>query len=263
MSSTTLAERTSRIELLRDGAVATIAFELAQSKNSFRIPDVKRVSELLDESITGGARCLVIRGAGPVFSAGWDISSIQPGAYDPMKLIGEVVAPFCQKLRTLPVPTISAVAGPALGFGLGLALSCDICLANEDALFGSPFRQIGMVPDTGAHYYFLERLGYPRAAELIYTGRLLKGAEAAQLGLINQSVAAGSVAEEAHKLAVSIASGPTEAFRLSKEILLAGGDFDTMAQHEGRQLTRVFRTADLKEGIRAFQERRKPNFTGR
>ena len=250
------------IALHRDGDVATLLLDLAQPKNSFRAPDVERLDAMLDEAVESGARCLVIRGAGGVFSAGWDIGSIDPAADDPMAVIANVVGPFCRKLRELPVPTIAAVAGPALGFGLGLALCCDLCLADGDALFGSPFRHIGMVPDTGAHYFLLSRLGYPMAAELIYSGRMVGGEEAARLGLINRAVVNGGVAAEAHALARNIASGPTEAFRLSKEILLQGGDFEEMVAHEGRQLRKVFATADLHEGIAAFQQRLKPRFTG-
>lgn len=253
---------TGGVTLQLDGTVATILLDLAQPKNSFRAPDVQRLSALLDDVVHSGARCLVIRGAGAIFSAGWDIGSIDPAGDDPMAMIASVVGPFCKKLRELPVPTIAAVAGPALGFGLGLALSCDLCLADEDAVFGSPFRHIGMVPDTGAHYFFLSRLGYPMAAELIYTGRMVGGEEAARLRLINRAVAKGSVAHEADAMAQGIASGPTEAFRLSKQILLEGGDFEAMVAHEGRQLHKVFATADLQEGIAAFQQRRKPQFNG-
>jgi 2-(1,2-epoxy-1,2-dihydrophenyl)acetyl-CoA isomerase len=250
------------VTLQQSGDVATLLLNLAQPRNAFLSDDVSQLTSLLDVSVEAGARCIVIRGAGAVFSAGWDITAIDPHGEDPMAMIADVVAPFCTKLRELPVPTISAVSGPALGFGLGLALSCDLCIADEDALFGSPFRSIGMVPDTGAHYYFLQRLGYAMAAELIYTGRLITGTQAAELGLINRAVATGSVTTQADKLASSIASGPTQAFRLSKEILLQGGSHAQMMEHEGRQLARAFATADLHEGIAAFKERRKPVFIG-
>lgn len=246
-----------------DGAVATLLLDLAQPKNTFRTADVQRLDTLLDEVLAAGARCLVIQGVGPVFSAGWDIGSIDPAADDPMALIGGVVGPFCKRLRELPLPTISAVAGPALGFGFGLALCCDLCIAEDDALFGSPFRHIGMVPDSGTHHFLLSRLGHPLAAELIFTGRLISGGEAAKLGLINRAVPRGELVTQVAHLAQSIASGPTQALRLSKEILLQGGDFDAMLAHEGRQLAQVFPTADLKEGIQAFQQRRKPVFQGR
>ncbi|MBR0899121.1 enoyl-CoA hydratase/isomerase family protein [Bradyrhizobium tropiciagri] len=245
-----------------DRGVARIEFDLAQPKNSFRVSDVERLDAALDEAKAGGARCIVLRGARGTFSAGWDVTSINPASDDPMAMITDVVAPFCRKLRALPVPTISAVAGVALGFGLGLALCCDICVVDGDARVGSPFRGIGMVPDTATHYFFLTRLGQAKAAELIYTGRLITGAEAAQIGLVNRATEVGSVNAAVDELALSIAEGPTAAFRLSKEILLAGGDFGGILAHEGRQLERVFETADLKEGIRAFQQRRAPRFEG-
>lgn len=261
--NSTSNEAFTGITLQQDQAVATIMLDLASPRNTFRSADIAQLSGLLEQAVREGSRCVVVRGKGAWFSAGWDLSSVTPDAEDPMGMIMNVVAPFCRLLRQLPVPTISAVSGPALGFGLGLALSCDICLADEEALMGSPFRSIGMVPDTGAHYYFLDRLGHARAAELIYTGRMISGQEAAQMGLINRAVATGTVAAEADKLALHIASGPTQAFRLSKEILLQGGDFDAMMSHEGRQQQKVFATHDLREGIAAFQGRRKPEFTGR
>lgn len=263
MPTVTETKPTSGISLRTEGAIATLVLDLAQPKNTFRTADVQRLGALLNEALAAGARCLVIQGAGPVFSAGWDIGSIDPAADDPMALIAEVVGPFCRRLRELPVPTISAVTGPALGFGFGLALCCDICIAEDDALFGSPFRHIGMVPDSGTHHFLLSRLGHPLAAELIYTGRLLSGTEAASLGLINRAVPRGELAANVEKTAQAIATGPTQALRLSKEILLQGGDFDAMFAHEGRQLAQVFSTADLKEGISAFQQRRKPVFQGR
>lgn len=244
------------------GQVAEILFDLASQKNTFQAPDVNQLLKRLEEAVHGGARCIVIRGAGPVFSAGWDISSINPDGDDAMAMIAEVVGPFCKRLRELPVPTISAVAGPALGFGLGVALGCDICIVDEDALLGSPFRNIGLVPDTGAHYFFLERLGYHRAMELICSGRLLSGQAAAEMGLVNRAVAAGTLVEQVAKLADLIASGPTQAFRLSKDILLKGGSFDEMMALEAKHQGVVFKTSDTTEGISAFKQRRKPMFTG-
>lgn len=263
MSPGTEASATHGVVLRFEQAVATLTVDLPQPKNAFRTADARSLAARLDEALEGGARCVVLRGAGPAFCAGWDIASIRPDQDDPVALIGDVVAPLLRKLRSLTVPTIAAVAGPALGFGFGLALSCDLCLAAEDALFGSPFRAIGMVPDSGTHYFLQSRLGPALAAELIYTGRLLAGSDAAQMRLINRAVPAGALGDETARLAAGIAAGPTQALRLSKEILLAGGDFDAVLAHEARQLRQAFATADLQEGIAAFQQRRKPAFTGR
>lgn len=251
------------IRLGRQGALAVLAIDLPQAKNSFRAENARALGRLLDAAVADGARAVLLRGAGPVFSAGWDVTSIDPAADDPMAMIGEVVGPLCRQLRALPVPTVAAVAGPALGFGFGLALCCDIVLAADDAVLGSPFRYLGMVPDTGAHHILLSRVGFSLASELIYTGRLIPGREAAGMRLVNRALPAGELVEQATRLALDIAGGPTRAFALSKEILLQGGDFDAMLAHEARQLQRVFATADLREGIAAFQQRRKPVFQGR
>lgn len=251
------------IQLSRQGELAILEIGLPQAKNSFRTENAQALSRLLGAAVQGGARAVLLRGAGPVFSAGWDITSIDPAADDPMAVIGEVVGPLCRQLRELPVPTVAAVAGPALGFGFGLALCCDMVFAADDALFGSPFRHLGMVPDSGTHHHLLSRVGFSLASELIYTGRLLSGTEAAALHLVNRAVPADQLIEQATAFAAGIANGPTQAFALSKEILLQGGDFNSLLVHEARQLQRVFNTADLREGIAAFQQRRKPQFQGR
>jgi 2-(1,2-epoxy-1,2-dihydrophenyl)acetyl-CoA isomerase len=248
---------------VQQGGISEIVLDLPTSMNTFRAEYVEQVKTELHAAMDEHSRCVLIRGAADVFSAGWDLASVKAGDDDPFGIITGVVAPFCEFLRELPIPTISAVAGPALGFGLGFALSCDICIADEKATFGSPFRQIGLVPDTGAHFYLLERLGLNKALELIYTGKMLNGAEAAAIGLVNRAVPAGTVVAEAQKLAAGIASGPTQAFSLSKRLLLVGGDYGTMMRAEADAQTKVFATADAAEGIRAFQERRKPVFTGK
>lgn len=255
------------IQARRQGPLAILEIGLPQARNSFRTENAKALGRLLDAAVGGGARAVLLRGAGPVFSAGWDVTSIDPAADDPLAMIGEVVGPLCRRLRELPVPTVAAVAGPALGFGFGLALCCDIVVAAEDAVFGSPFRHLGMVPDTGTHHFLLQRLGFSLASELIYTGRLVQGCEAAALRLVNRAVPGEQLAATATALALDIAHGPTQAFALSKEVLLRGcdadGGFGAMLAHEARQLQRVFATVDLREGIAAFQQRRKPVFQGR
>lgn len=264
MSNNTLNDTTEAgITACREGPLAVIEIDLPQAKNSFRAENAQALHRALDAAVADGARAVLLRGAGPVFSAGWDVTSINPAADDPMAVIGEVVGPLLSRLRTLPVPTVAAVAGPALGFGFGLALSCDIVLAADDAVFGSPFRHLGMVPDSGTHHILLSRLGFALASELIYTGRLVPGSEAAALRLVNRALPAEELPEAAARLATDLASGPTQAFALSKELLLQGGEFDALLASEARQLQRVFASADLREGIAAFQQRRKPVFSGR
>lgn len=245
------------------GPAAFIEFKTAQPKNSFRAQDLKDVDEAIDFITGSGARALLLHGGGGIFCAGWDVDSIDPKADDPTHFIKDLVGPFTKKLRELPFPTVTAVEGAALAFGFGFALCSDICVAAEDAKFGSPFGNIGMVPDTGTHAFMLQRLGFPIASELIYTSRLLTGTEAAARGLINRATPKGEAVAVAREMVVKMANGPTQAFRLSKEILLKGGDVDSIIAYESDQLAKVFKTEDLHEGILAFKQRRKPDFKGR
>jgi len=164
------------------------------------------------------------------------------------------------------VPTIAAVHGACLGTGLGLALACDLVYAADDARIGSPFARIGAVLDSGAHAAFVARLGPHRALELIYTGRLLSGREAAEWGLVNRSVAGADLIRRTRELASTIARGPTAAFleskRIVRRIMDAAPSFTELLAAEAAAQGRASRTHDYQDGIAAFQEKRKPAFTG-
>ena len=220
------------------------------------------LGEMLASERVRAARCLVIRGAGASFCSGRDVREIDPDGEDAYEILRDRIGPILQRLYTLPVPTIASVRGPALGFGLGLALACDITIASDDAIFGSPFRRIGAVLDSGGHYFFQRRLGRHRAAELVFTGRMLSGREAADLGLINEAVAADALAARTAELAGLIASGPTAAFRATKDILSEDRSFDEVLELEARYQKEVTRGPDGQEGLAAFRERRSPVFRG-
>src|SRR5207247_10895798 len=108
-------------------------------------------------------------------------------------ILRDTFNPLMEQMAHFPAPTIAAVQGAALGTGLGLALACDLVYAADDARIGSPFARIGAVLDSGAHLAFVQRVGTHRALELIYTGRLLSGREAAEWGLVNGSVPADAL----------------------------------------------------------------------
>jgi enoyl-CoA hydratase/carnithine racemase len=248
--------------LAGEGAILELEIDRPQTKNSLRLVDIEALGDMLASERVHGARCLVIRGADGSFCSGRDVGEIDPEGEDAYEILRGRIGPVLQRLYTLPAPTIASVRGPALGFGLGLALACDITIAAEDAIFGSPFRRIGAVLDSGGHYFFQRRLGRHRAAELVFTGRMLSGREAAALGLINEAVPADALAARTAQLAALIASGPTAAFRATKEILAGDRSFDEVLELEARYQKQVTRGPDGREGLAAFRERRSPVFRG-
>ncbi len=250
------------VTLALDGALATVTLNRPQARNALGVADMARVGDLVDEAVAAGARCVLVRGEGGFFCAGRDLQDTRPGDEDTLDIIRRFINPPLAKVRACPVPTIAAVQGPALGFGFGLALACDIVLVADNALLGSPFRNLGLILDSGGHYHLRERVGRHRTAELIFTGRLFSGREAAGMGLVNRSLGALDVDREALLMAQSIATGPTAAFRASKEILAQGEGFDDVAAREAVHQARLIAGPDGREGVAAFQAKRRPRFTG-
>lgn len=244
------------------GAVAQIVLNRPEARNSLRIADMAALQARLDEVLASGARCLVLSGAGSAFCAGRDLKETDPERDDTAALMRTVINPLIETLYAATIPTIAAVDGPALGLGLGLALACDFVLAASSARLGSPFRNIGAVLDSGAHFFMRQRIGGPRTLELVLTGQLLDGTEAAKIGLVNRAVAAEGLQGEAEALAQEFASGPTAAFAASKEILRSREELHEVLEAEANNQARILAGPDGQEGIRAFQERRKPSFVG-
>jgi 2-(1,2-epoxy-1,2-dihydrophenyl)acetyl-CoA isomerase len=254
------------VELSLKGALAEIVLNRPDKMNALNDAMVAELNNCLDRAERERARAVLIRGEGPAFSAGRDLADAHPGEEDAEAIIESTFNPLIKRIATLPAPTFAAVHGACLGAGLGIALACDVVYVADDARIGSPFARIGAVLDSGGHSFFVSRLGTHRALELIYTGRLLSGVEAATLGLVNQSMSKDSLVEHARKIAGQVADGPTAAFMQSKRLVRrideeALGLFAVLkceAQAQGA----AGRTADYKEGIGAFQQKRPPKFKG-
>jgi len=168
-------------------------------------------------------------------------------------------------IADLDKPLIGAINGAAVGAGLSLSLLCDIRLASEKARFGAVWLSVGLVPDVGATYYLPRIVGREKSMELMLSREVIDAREALKIGLVSRVVAPDQLMKDAMELATKIASGPAVAIELTKRSLQrsltndleAQLDYETYAQNICRQ------TEDHKEGIRAFEEKRKPVFTGR
>jgi 2-(1,2-epoxy-1,2-dihydrophenyl)acetyl-CoA isomerase len=250
-----------------DGGVAEVVLNRPDKMNAMNLAMVHDLVEAFEQAQAAGARAVLVRGEGRAFCSGRDLADADPLHEDGHAILRDIFNPLIEGVAELPIPTIAAVQGACLGTGLGLALACDIVYAADDARIGSPFARIGAVLDSGAHAAFVSRVGPHRALELIYTGRLLSGREAAEWGLVNRSVAGADLARRSRDLATSIARGPTAAFLESKRIVRSLVDeqmsFKELLAAEAAAQGRASRTHDYQDGISAFQEKRKPSFTGR
>ena len=249
-----------------DGGVAELVLNRPDKMNAMNAVMVSELAQCLDRVQSSGARALLVRGEGRAFSSGRDLADADPLHEDGEAILRDVFNPIIERMAGLPVPTVAAVQGACLGTGLGLALACDILYAADDARIGSPFARIGAVLDSGSHAAFVARVGPHRALELIYTGKLLSGREAADWGLVNRSVAGADLVRRTRELTAAIARGPTAAFLESKRLVRHITDehpsFTELLAAEAAAQGRASRTHDYQDGIAAFQEKRKPAFTG-
>ena len=212
-------------------------------------------------------RALVVTGTGPAFCSGADLSWLDQGSADentPDRL-REKMLPFYRAWlapRSLSVPVIAAVNGPAVGAGLCLALSCDLRYAAPAATFSAPFIELGTHGGMAASWLLPEAVGLPRAREMLYTGRVVGAAEALEWGLV--SGVAEDVVSRAVEVAAGIAAAAPIAVRLTKAGLAqtAGNGFETALQWEALAQPVTMSTDDIHEGIRARRERRSPTFEG-
>lgn len=246
-----------------DAGIATIELNRPQKKNSLSIEGMIEIQTAIQElQKNSDVRVIRIKGSGGSFCAGRDLSGVNPQTDETLKILREQINPVLDAIRRCLIPTFAQVEGPALGFGFGLALACDIVYAAENAIMGSPFRNIGLVLDSGGHFYMKERLGRAKAIELIFTSKLLSGLESEKIGLINRSAAATDLEEVSMKLLKSIATGPTAAFKETKKILDTATTYDEVVDMEAVAQAKLMLTADAKEGLGAFQQKRKPKFKG-
>lgn len=210
-------------------------------------------------------RAVVVTGEGSAFCAGGDLSWIGESPDMSVMALRERMLPFYRawlSIRTLDVPVLAAVNGPAVGAGLCLALACDVRYAAPGATFSAPFARLGMHPGMAATYLLPEVVGVARARELLLTGRRVGAEEAYAIGLV--SGVADDVLAHALEVAEGIAASAPIAVRLTKAALAYAGhhSLDAALDWEGLAQPVTMASADLREGLAAQAERRTPRFTG-
>ncbi|MEE8306142.1 MAG: enoyl-CoA hydratase/isomerase family protein [Gammaproteobacteria bacterium] len=211
-------------------------------------------------------RCLIITGSGQSFCTGADFRSARAvNEYDmPHERSMKVYEPFL-KVQEIRVPTIAAMNGHAIGGGFGLALICDIRIANRGSKYGANFARLGLHTGMAVSYMLPRIVGLPVASELLFTGRLIDGDNAAAIGLVNYVLDGDAVLAKAWELADEIASCAPVAVRMIKRSIQRGLDWDPRlaAEMEAHNQSRTSETEDAREGIAALLEKREPVFKGK
>ena len=214
-------------------------------------------------------RAVLLTGNGRAFCAGQDLGEVLPAEGRPMPDLGDVVRhqynPIIHAIRSLEKPVVCAVNGVAAGAGANIAFACDITLAAEDATFIQSFAKIGLIPDSGGTFILPRLIGLQRAAALTMLGDKLDAGRAKEWGLLFDVVPGAALADVAMGIAKRLAEMPTRGIGLAKRGFNAGfsNDLDTQLALEEELQREAGRTADYAEGVRAFVEKRKPNFQGR
>jgi len=212
------------------------------------------------------ARCVVVTGRGANFCGGADLEKgfQVPGYHMSNEASFAMYRPFLSFL-SVEVPVVAAMQGHAVGGGMGLAMVADIRIANREAKYGANFVKLGLHPGMATTWLLPRLVGVPRAAELLFTGRLVSGEEAAAMGLVNHAVAPDEVLPRAMAMAQEIAAAAPIAVRWTKRSLYRNTDWNPVpaADMEAHLQSRTLECEDLQEGIRAFLEKRPPKFSGR
>lgn len=256
------------IKFVLENGVAKLTLNRPDRLNSFTVQMHEEVADALDRTNTGGARALLITGAGRGFCAGQDLSdrAVMPssGGVDLGHSVETYYNPLIRKITALKMPVIAAVNGVAAGAGANIALACDIVLAAKSAKFIQSFANIGLIPDSGGTWVLPRLVGQARALGLALTGDPLTAQQAEQWGLIWKCVDDDELRATAATLAEKFAAGPTLGLAATKLRIREAGlnSLDAELDAERDTMRTLGRTSDYAEGVAAFIEKRKPVFTG-
>jgi 2-(1,2-epoxy-1,2-dihydrophenyl)acetyl-CoA isomerase len=253
----------------QDEGVLTITMNRPEVLNAFNDPMLAELTEAMETAAQDvQVRCVVLTGAGRAFGAGQDLNAFSTVRSDnePVRVSAHLARyhRLIKTMRSMPKPIIGAIRGVAAGISCNIALACDIRIAADNARFLEAFARIGLVPDGGGGYLLPRLIGLGRALDMALLADEVSGPEAERIGLVTKCVPTdefdNTVAAFAHRLA----NGPTRAYGLIKELLYTSMNlsYEESLKLEGQLQDQAIATADHREGVAAFLEKRQAKYTG-
>ncbi len=245
--------------------IALITLNRPSTYNAFNREMALLMQEKLDACKSKEVRCVFITGAGKAFSSGQDIDEVgDPKGPRITTILAEHYNPIIKKIRKLEKPVMAAVNGVAAGSGANIALCCDVIVACQSASFIQAFSKLGLIPDSGGTYFLPRLVGWQKASALSMLGDRIYAEEAERMGMLYKVFADDIFQQEAFKIAVTLSQLPTKGLALTKQAFSNSliNNYEDQLHDEELLQERAGRTADYKEGIAAFIEKRKPTFTG-
>lgn len=247
--------------------IGHIRLNRPEKYNAFVREMALAMQDALDDAAENEAvRCVLISAEGKAFCAGQDLREfVGDNGIDVTQIVGEHYNPIVRKIADIAKPVVCAVNGVAAGAGANLALACDIVIAGKSASFIQAFSKIGLIPDTGGTYYLPRLIGVQRALAYMMTAEPIAAEAGAAMGMIYKAVEDSELVDASHALASKLAAMPTAALGMTKLAINKSltNDLHTQLEVEGEIQAKATETSDFNEGVAAFLEKRKPQFSGK